>query len=97
MVVLRQLEEGDRADVLATMRDPLVRRWLNMPAEPGDARLRPTAASRRATAGAPATRYDYAITEAAADTALGAVIASRRHRDNCELAYLAGETGRGRG
>ena len=36
VVVLRVVREGDRAAVLAAMRDPLVRRWLNMPAEPGD-------------------------------------------------------------
>jgi RimJ/RimL family protein N-acetyltransferase len=96
VVVLRQLEEGDRAEVLRTMRDPLVRRWLNMPTEPGDAdfdRLR-----RRVVEGyRSGDRYDYVVTEASADTALGAVVASRRHRENYELAYLAGQTGRGRG
>jgi RimJ/RimL family protein N-acetyltransferase len=96
-VVLRQLEEGDRADVLRTMRDPLVRRWLNMPSEPGDPdfdRLRRRVVEGRRTG----DRYDYVVTEAVdGAAALGAVIASRRHRDNYELAYLAGEAGRGRG
>ncbi len=96
VVVLRQLEEGDRADVLQTMRDPLVRRWLNMPPEPGDAdfdRLRRRVVEGRSSG----ERYDYVVAEASATAALGAVVASRRHRDNYELAYLAGESGRGRG
>lgn len=96
VVVLRQIREGDRSVVLATMRDPLVRRWLNMPAEPSnrdfDAMLRMIRDSRRS-----GDRFDYAVTEAGDDTSLGAVIASRRHRDNYEIAYLAGEAGRGRG
>ena len=36
VVALRQFREGDRAVVLDTMRDPLVQRWLNMPAVPVD-------------------------------------------------------------
>ena len=36
VVVLRQFREDDRAVVLSTMRDPLVREWLNVPREPGD-------------------------------------------------------------
>ncbi len=95
-VVLRQLEEGDRADVLRTMCDPLVRRWLNMPADPGDAdfdRLRRRVVEGRRSG----DRYDYVVTETAGGAALGVVVASRRHRENYELAYLAGETGRGRG
>jgi RimJ/RimL family protein N-acetyltransferase len=96
VVVLRQLEEGDRADVLQTMRDPLVRCWLNMPTEPGDPdfdRLRRRVVEGRRSG----DRYDYVVTEVSDSAALGSVIASRRHRDNYELAYLAGEAGRGRG
>ena len=88
VVVLRQIREGDRSVVLATMRDPLVQRWLNMPAEPSnsdfDSMLRMIRDSRRS-----GDRFDYAVTEAGDDTSLGAVIASRRHRDNYEIAYLA--------
>ena len=96
VVVLRQVQEGDRADVLSTMRDPLVRRWLNMPSKPADRdfdMLMRTVREGRRTG----DRYDYAVTENGADVSLGAVIASRRHRDNYEIAYLAGEGGRGRG
>jgi RimJ/RimL family protein N-acetyltransferase len=42
-------------------------------------------------------RLDYCVTKPPDDVSLGAVIASRRHRDNYELAYLAREEGRGRG
>jgi RimJ/RimL family protein N-acetyltransferase len=42
-------------------------------------------------------RFDFTVTEVGLDLAVGAVIASRRHRDNYEVAYLAGEDGRGRG
>jgi RimJ/RimL family protein N-acetyltransferase len=90
------LREDDRAVVLSTMRDPLVAAWLNMPAEPGDgdfdALLRVTGQGR-----ASGDRIDYTVTEAPADRALGAVIATRRHRDNYEIAYLAAPAGRGRG
>jgi len=97
VVVLRQFREGDRAVVLSTMRDPLVRQWLNMPAQPADrdfeSLLRVVRNGRRT-----GDRLDYTVTAAGdADVALGAVIASRRHRDNYEIAYLAGEAGRGRG
>jgi RimJ/RimL family protein N-acetyltransferase len=96
VVVLRQFREGDRSAVLATMRDPLVQRWLNMPLSPADrdfdSLLRMIRDSRRR-----GERYDYAVTEPGDDGAVGAVIASRRHRENYEIAYLAGETGRGRG
>ncbi len=95
-VVLRQLEEGDRADVLRTMRDPLVRQWLNMPAAPGDAdfdRLRRNVENGRRTG----DRFDFVVAGADDDVAVGAVVASRRHRENYELAYLAGPSGRGRG
>jgi RimJ/RimL family protein N-acetyltransferase len=97
VVVLRQFREGDRAVVVSTMRDPLVRRWLNMPADPGDrdfeSLLRIARDGRRS-----GERYDFCVTEVGDDgVALGAVIASRRHRDNYEIAYLAGEAGRGRG
>lgn len=96
VVVLRELREDDRAVVLSTMGDALVQTWLNMPAEPHSAdydSLLRVAREGRATG----TRFDYAVTEAGEDVALGAVIASRRHRDNYELAYLAGAGGRGRG
>jgi RimJ/RimL family protein N-acetyltransferase len=96
VVVLRELEEGDRADVLQAMCDPLVRRWLNMPSEPGDPdfdRLRRRVVEGRRSG----DRYDYVVSEAADGAAVGTVIASRRHRDNFELAYLAAEAGRGRG
>jgi len=96
VVVLRELREDDRAAVLRTMRDPLVARWLNMPASPGerdfDTLLRLVREGR-----ASGERIDYTVAEAADDIALGAVIASRRHRDNYEIAYLAGAAGRGRG
>ena len=96
VVVLRELREGDRAVVLSAMRDPLVTRWLNMPASPGDAdfdSLLRVARDGRASG----DRIDYAVTAAGDDISLGAVIASRRHRDNYEVAYLAREEGRGRG
>ena len=96
MVVLREFREDDRAVVLSTMRDPLVARWLNMPGDPGDAEfaslLRVSRAGRAA-----GDRWDWAVTAAGEDVPLGAVIASRRARDNVELAYLAGAEGRGRG
>jgi len=96
VVVLRQVREGDRAFVLAAMRDPEVRRWLNMPAKPADrdfdAMVRTVREGRRT-----GDRFDYVVTERADDVSLGAVIASRRHRDNYEIAYLAAEAGRGRG
>jgi RimJ/RimL family protein N-acetyltransferase len=96
VVVLRELREDDRAVVLSTMRDPLVAAWLNMPAAPRDrdfdSLLRVTRTGR-----ASGDRIDYTVTEAGFDLALGAVIATRRHRDNYEIAYLAGPAGRGRG
>jgi RimJ/RimL family protein N-acetyltransferase len=96
VVVLRELREGDRAATLSTMRDPVVARWLNMPVSPGDrdfdALLR-VARDGRATG----ERIDYTVTEAGTEVSVGAVIASRRHRDNFEIAYHAREEGRGRG
>jgi RimJ/RimL family protein N-acetyltransferase len=96
VVVLRELREGDRAVVLSTMRDALVARWLNMPVAPGnrefDSLLRVARDGR-----ASGDRIDYTVTEQGDDVSLGAVIASRRHRDNYEIAYLAREEGRGRG
>jgi len=96
VVVLRELREDDRAVVLSTMCDPLVAAWLNMPADPTDrdfdSLLRVVRAGRVS-----GERIDYVVTEAGADMALGSVIASRRHRGNYELAYLAGADGRGRG
>ena len=95
VVTLRRLRAGDRPAVLETMADPLVRRWLNMPEQPSeidfDELLR--AVSDGWSAG---TRLDFAIT-GSTDTVVGAVIASKRHRDNWELAYLAAENGRNRG
>jgi RimJ/RimL family protein N-acetyltransferase len=96
VVVLRELRDGDRGAVLASMRDPLVARWLNMPEAPGDGdfdTLLRIARNGRASG----DRLDFAVTEAGFDVSLGAVIASRRHRDNYEVAYLAGADGRGRG
>lgn len=96
VVVLRELREDDRAVVLSTMRDPLVAQWLNMPVDANDGAF--DSLMRVARNGrVHGDRYDFAVTEAGADVPLGAVIASRRHRDNYELAYLAGEPGRGRG
>jgi RimJ/RimL family protein N-acetyltransferase len=96
VVVLRQLREGDRAVVLSTMDDPLVREWLNMPTRPGnhdfDSLMRLVREGRET-----GERYDYTVTEPDVDVPLGSVIASRRHRDNYEIAYLAGPAGRGRG
>jgi RimJ/RimL family protein N-acetyltransferase len=96
VVVLRELREDDRAVVLSTMRDAVVAQWLNMPAAPSDrdfdSLLRLSRDGRASGA-----RIDYTVTEAASDVSLGAVIASRRHRDNYEVAYLAREEGRGRG
>ena len=96
VVVLRELREGDRAVVLSTMRDSVVARWLNMPAAPRDRdfdSLLRVARDGRASG----DRIDYTVTETGEDVSLGAVIASRRHRDNYEVAYLAGAEGRGRG
>jgi RimJ/RimL family protein N-acetyltransferase len=96
VVALRELREGDRAVVLSTMRDAVVARWLNMPAVPADRdfdSLLRVAREGRASG----DRIDYTVTESGEDVSLGAVIASRRHRDNYEIAYLAREEGRGRG
>jgi RimJ/RimL family protein N-acetyltransferase len=96
VVVLRELREDDRAVVLSMMRDAVVARWLNMPVAPGnrdfDALLRVAHDGR-----ASGDRIDYTVTEKGDDVSIGAVIASRRHRDNYEIAYLAREEGRGRG
>ena len=96
VVALRKLREGDRAAVLSAFSDDLVRRWLNMPARPGDADFDSVLRTMR-NGFVSGDRYDYAVTEVPDDVSLGAVIASRRHRDNYEIAYLAGEAGRGRG
>ena len=96
VVVLRELREGDRADVLSTMRDPLVARWLNMPRSPADRDF--DSLLRQAHDGRDTgNRFDFAVTEARDDVSIGAVVVSRRHRDNYEVAYLAGPHGRGRG
>jgi RimJ/RimL family protein N-acetyltransferase len=96
VVVLRELREDDRAAVIETMRDELVRQWLNIPARAGDrefdALVRLVHEGRRT-----GDRIDFTLVEAGSDVAVGSVIASRRHRDNVELAYLAGPAGRGRG
>ena len=96
VVVLRELREDDRAVVLSTMGDELVHTWLNMPARPRDADFDALlrAVHQGRTSG---DRIDFAVTEAGLDIAVGAVIASRRARDNYEVAYLAGAAGRGRG
>src|SRR5512140_1854772 len=96
VVALRKLREGDRADVVAAFNDDLVRRWLNMPAHPSDADFDSVMRTMR-NGFVSGERYDYAVTEVPYDESLGAVIASRRHRDNFEIAYLAREAGRGRG
>jgi RimJ/RimL family protein N-acetyltransferase len=96
VVALRRLREDDRAVILSTFGDPLVRRWLNMPARPSDADF--DSVLRTVRIGFESgDRYDYCVTESPDDVTLGAVIASRRHRDNFEIAYLAREAGRGRG
>jgi RimJ/RimL family protein N-acetyltransferase len=96
VVVLRPLEERDRDDVLETMRDRVVARWLNMPERPADGDfeevLRGVREGRESR-----ERLDLAITVAGEDRAVGGVIASLRPRGNWELAYLAGPHGRGRG
>jgi RimJ/RimL family protein N-acetyltransferase len=95
VVTLRRLRADDRAAAITTMSDPLVRRWLNMPDEPAETDF--DGLLRRISDGwSDGTRWDLAITTFT-DTVLGAVIASKRHRDNWELAYLAAEAGRGRG
>jgi RimJ/RimL family protein N-acetyltransferase len=96
VVVLRPLAEDDRAAVLEYMRDPVVREWLNMPATPGNAEFATLLRIVREGA-ASGDRFDLVVTLADDDTPLGGVVASRRHRDNYELAYLAGAPGRGRG
>jgi RimJ/RimL family protein N-acetyltransferase len=96
VVVLRPLRKEDGDAVLATMRDPRVRRWLNMPSDPGAAEFATLLRTSR-DGMASGDRIDLCVTLHGEDVAVGAVIASRRHRENYELAYLAGERGRGRG
>jgi RimJ/RimL family protein N-acetyltransferase len=96
VVVLRKMREDDRAVILSTFADPLVRRWLNIPAKPSDADFDSVLRTIR-NGFESGDRYDYCVTELPDDVTLGAVIASRRHRDNFEIAYLAPEAGRGRG
>jgi RimJ/RimL family protein N-acetyltransferase len=95
-VVLRKVREDDRPAVLETMRDPLVREWLNMPTQPGDRDFDSMMRTIR-DGFATGERYDFCVTTPFDERALGAVIASRRARDNYEVAYLAGDAGRGRG
>src|SRR4051812_39283674 len=94
VVVLRPLAEDDRDAVLETMGDDVVRRWLNMPAQPSPSDFETLLRTSRESA-ASGDRYDLSVL--VDDVAVGAVIASRRPRDNYELAYLAGPRGRGRG
>ena len=94
VIVLRPLAEEDREAVLDTMRDELVRRWLNMPAQPSASDFATLLRNSRDGA-ASGERYDLTVT--VDDVAVGAVVASRRVRDNYEIAYLAGPAGRGRG
>jgi RimJ/RimL family protein N-acetyltransferase len=96
VVVLRPLQDGDRPAVLEMMRDPLVRRWLNMPAEPRDGDFATLLRTVREGAST-GDRIDLCVTQPGDDAPLGTVVASRRHRENYELAYLAGAGGRGRG
>jgi RimJ/RimL family protein N-acetyltransferase len=96
VVVLRKMRESDRAVVLSTMADPVVRQWLNMPTRPRDSDFDSTLRTIRRGFDT-GDRYDYCVTAPPDDETLGAVIASRRHRDNYELAYLARAEGRGRG
>jgi RimJ/RimL family protein N-acetyltransferase len=78
------------------MGDELVARWLNMPRTPADRDF--DSLLRMAHNGRSAgDRFDFAVTEAGVDVSVGAVIASRRHRDNFEIAYLAAAGARGRG
>jgi RimJ/RimL family protein N-acetyltransferase len=87
---------ADRAACHQTLRDELAPRWLNMPRAPVDRdfdSLLRLAHNGRLTG----DRYDFAVTEAGIDVSVGAVIASRRHRDNFEIAYLARADARGRG
>jgi RimJ/RimL family protein N-acetyltransferase len=96
VVVLRKMREGDRAAVIATMRDPLVRRWLNMPPDPGDREF--ASVMRTIEEGfRTGDRYDFCVVTDDDEPSRGAVIASRRARDNYEVAYLASAAGRGRG
>ena len=96
VVELRPLHEADRAAVLETMRDPLVRRWLNMPERPVDADF--DALLRAASLDPPAgSRIDLVVVELATAIRAGSVIASRRQRENWEVAYMSHPAGRGRG
>lgn len=94
--MLRELEERDREAVLETMRDPLVARWLNMPTDPDDTDFDALVHVVR-EGRASGERIDFGVCEGDDGPALGGVVASRRHRENWELAYLAGPRGRGRG
>jgi RimJ/RimL family protein N-acetyltransferase len=73
-----------------------VRRWHNKPRDPGDREF--DTVMRTVEAGfRTGERYDFCVVTDDDEPSRGAVIASRRHRDNYELAYLAGERGRGHG
>jgi RimJ/RimL family protein N-acetyltransferase len=96
VVVLRRLREDDRAAVLRAMRDAEVRRFLNMPARPTHGDFDTLLRTIR-HGFASGDRLDFAVATVEDDTPFGAVVASRRHRENWELAYLAQQAGRGRG
>src|SRR5436309_12956496 len=96
VVVLRKLREEDRAVILSTFADPLVRRWLNMPAKPSDADFESVLRTIR-TGFEAGDRYDYVVSETPPDEPLGAGIASRRARGSCRLAYRRRGAGRGPG
>ena len=74
VVTLRRMRESDRAVVLSTFADPVVRRWLNMPAEPKDSDF--DSVLRVIDRGfASGDRYDYCVTAPPDDVSHGAVIA----------------------
>jgi RimJ/RimL family protein N-acetyltransferase len=88
------LAEDDREAVLETMRDDLVRRWLNMPPQPSSSDFETLLRISRESA-VTGERHDLSVI--VDEVTVGAVVASRRARDNYELAYLAGPRGRGTG
>mgnify|MGYP003694777445 CR=1 FL=1 len=76
------------------MSDPLVARWLNMPRCPSNADFDSLAACRADRLELRRALRLRRLPRRTSPTWLGAVIASRRHRDNFEIAYLAGALGR---
>lgn len=67
-----------------------------MPAEPRDGDFATLLRTVREGAST-GDRIDLCVTQPDDDAPVGTVVASRRHRENYELAYLAGQGGRGRG